>query len=134
VTSAVHEATLLSDVGSELSYQLPLSAAPVFAQLFAKLDSQVEEGGISCYGVSMTTLNEVFSQVTRGEALAANSIQSPRALSSVLSKDRASSRSIEDDPDLALSSDVNESATEMLVDSARGLQSPSALFFRRSDQ
>jgi ATP-binding cassette, subfamily A (ABC1), member 3 len=76
VTGTVRQATLLSDVGSELSYQLPLSAAPLFAPMFSELDKLVEREAISCYGVSITTLNEVFLLVTRGKDPA---IESSRA-------------------------------------------------------
>jgi ATP-binding cassette, subfamily A (ABC1), member 3 len=67
VTDAVREASLLSSAGSELSFQLPLSSAKSFAPLFIELDQLVETGAISCYGVSVTTLNEVFHMVTKGD-------------------------------------------------------------------
>jgi ATP-binding cassette, subfamily A (ABC1), member 3 len=67
VTGAVPEASLVSEVGSEMSFQLPLSAAPAFPPMLSDLDEQVDTGSINCYGVSITTLNEVFHLVTRGE-------------------------------------------------------------------
>lgn len=83
VKDAVREASVLSEVGSELSYQLPLSAAPAFAAMFAELDTLVEQGAISCYGVSITTLNEVFLLVTRGETIGKQAvISSSRSLGS----------------------------------------------------
>jgi hypothetical protein len=66
VTSAVSEASLLSNVGSELSYQLPMAAASKFTTMFEGLDKEEEEGRIQCYGVSITTLDEVFLLVARG--------------------------------------------------------------------
>jgi ABC-type multidrug transport system ATPase subunit len=66
VTGFVPEATLLSDVGSELSYQLPVGSSHLFTAMFQQLDEQVEKGSMSCYGVSITTLDEVFMLVTRG--------------------------------------------------------------------
>jgi ATP-binding cassette, subfamily A (ABC1), member 3 len=67
VTGAVPEASLVSEVGSEMSFQLPLSSAPAFPPMLSELDEQVDTGSINCYGVSITTLNEVFHLVTRGE-------------------------------------------------------------------
>jgi hypothetical protein len=67
VVGAVSDAKLLGDVGSELSYQLPLGSAPKFTEMFERLDKEVEKGSISCYGVGITTLDEVFMMVTRGE-------------------------------------------------------------------
>lgn len=118
VTDAIHDATLLSDVGSELSYQLPLNAAPAFAPMLAELDRQIEKGAISSYGVSMTTLNEVFELVTRGEAAAENAIASSRALSSGLNNKRApSSQSVENDPDVASSFDADTDTTNVPLNS-----------------
>jgi hypothetical protein len=66
VTSFIPEAMLLSDVGSELRYQLPMGSSHLFTAMFQQLDEQIERGSMSCYGVSITTLDEVFMMVTRG--------------------------------------------------------------------
>ena len=68
VVQSASEATLLSNVGTELSFQLPLGAASGFAQMFEELDSEVDSGGIVTYGVGVTTLDEVFLLVARGDA------------------------------------------------------------------
>lgn len=60
VHSAVHEATMLSNVGSEMSFQLPMGSSARFPPMFANLDALTESGKISSYGVSITTLEEVF--------------------------------------------------------------------------
>ena len=54
VESAVPEATLLNNVGTEVRYQLPLGAASKFPALFQRLDDETDI--VSSYGVSMTTL------------------------------------------------------------------------------
>lgn len=76
VETAVPESKILSDVGSEVRYQLPLSAASEFAAMFEGLDEQAEKGAIESYGVSMTTLDEVFLQVARGETTERTSLAS----------------------------------------------------------
>lgn len=58
VKSAVPNATLLNDVGTEVRYQLPLGASDKFAAMFGALDKEVDEGQIVSYGVSMTTLGK----------------------------------------------------------------------------
>jgi hypothetical protein len=68
VTGSVTDATLLSNVGTELSFQLPLGAASSFRPMFEQLDEQVESGGIVAYGVGITTLDEVFLLVARGDS------------------------------------------------------------------
>jgi ABC-type multidrug transport system ATPase subunit len=67
ITHFVPEAKLLLDVGSELSYQLPLGSSSKFTAMFEKLDEHVDKKSISCYGVSISTLDEVFLMVTRGD-------------------------------------------------------------------
>jgi len=69
VQSIVPEATLLSDVTSETTYQLPIRASDRFPGLFRALDSNVDSGQISTYGVSITTMDEVFLCVARGDTV-----------------------------------------------------------------
>ena len=68
VMDSVPEATILSNVSSELSFQLPLDSTSGFVSMFAKLDEVVESNDISNYGVSITTLEEVFLMVARGSS------------------------------------------------------------------
>lgn len=67
VEEFVDDAKLLNDVGNELTYRLPLSSASGFTALFERLDEAEDAGAISSYGVSVTTLDEVFIMVTRGD-------------------------------------------------------------------
>lgn len=67
IVNAVPEATILSNVSSELSFQLPLDSSSQFVKMFYDLDKVVERNEISTYGVSITTLEEVFIMVGRGE-------------------------------------------------------------------
>lgn len=67
VTSAVPDATLLSDVGTEISYQLPMNSSANFPSMFEDLDRQIDSNNVSSYGVSITTLDEVFLLVARGD-------------------------------------------------------------------
>jgi ATP-binding cassette, subfamily A (ABC1), member 3 len=67
VKHAVTEASLLSNVGSAMTYQLPLGAASKFTPMFEGLDAEIERGNVSSYGVSITTLDEVFLMVARGQ-------------------------------------------------------------------
>eukprot|EP00550_Attheya_septentrionalis_P003060 CAMPEP_0198282180 /NCGR_PEP_ID=MMETSP1449-20131203/2021_1 /TAXON_ID=420275 /ORGANISM="Attheya septentrionalis, Strain CCMP2084" /LENGTH=1933 /DNA_ID=CAMNT_0043978311 /DNA_START=256 /DNA_END=6057 /DNA_ORIENTATION=+ len=67
VIGGVPEATVLSNVGSEMSFQLPLGASTKFVDMFGELDRKVESREIITYGISITTLDEVFLMVARGE-------------------------------------------------------------------
>lgn len=68
----VPAARLVEDLGHELTYILPYSAAKdgAFVKLFKDLDQKLPDLGISSYGVSDTTLEEV--------GLVLNLIQSER--------------------------------------------------------
>ncbi|GAB0097260.1 ATP-binding cassette sub-family A member 3 [Sergentomyia squamirostris] len=52
-----------NNIGSELSYQLPDSAAKSFQPMLKELEDHAAELGISSYGISLTTLDEVFMKV-----------------------------------------------------------------------
>jgi ATP-binding cassette subfamily A (ABC1) protein 3 len=67
VTNAVPDANLLTNVGTEISFQLPLGASSNFAFMLGELDAKVDQGIIATYGVGVTTLDEVFLLVARGE-------------------------------------------------------------------
>uniref|UniRef100_A0A8P4KGU3 ABC transporter domain-containing protein n=1 Tax=Dicentrarchus labrax TaxID=13489 RepID=A0A8P4KGU3_DICLA len=61
----VPAARLVEDLGHELTYVLPYSAAKdgAFVKLFKDLDLKLPDLGISSYGVSDTTLEEIFLKV-----------------------------------------------------------------------
>ncbi|KAK9518564.1 hypothetical protein VZT92_023867 [Zoarces viviparus] len=61
----VPAARLVEDLGHELTYVLPYSAAKdgAFVELFKDLDLKLPDLGISSYGVSDTTLEEIFLKV-----------------------------------------------------------------------
>ncbi|XP_053734672.1 phospholipid-transporting ATPase ABCA1-like [Synchiropus splendidus] len=61
----VPAARLVEDLGHEITYVLPYSAAKdgAFVALFKDLDQKLSELNISSYGVSDTTLEEIFLKV-----------------------------------------------------------------------
>ena len=79
VLNAVPEATLLNNVGTEMSFQLPIGAAAKFTPMFEKLDREMDKQNIVTYGVSITTLDEVFLLVARGETGEKMDLKSSRA-------------------------------------------------------
>jgi ABC-type multidrug transport system ATPase subunit len=91
VKDSVRDAVLLSKIGSEITFQLPFTATSSFASMFKELDELVESRNINCYGVSVTTLNEVFLMVARGEK--------PVALTSDSSTDSDDLDSFETEPE-----------------------------------
>ncbi|ETL35618.1 hypothetical protein L916_12275 [Phytophthora nicotianae] len=63
ISSYVPTSQVLSNVGSEIAFQLSLDSSPLFAEMFAELDRQSKQLGVLSYGVSVTTLEEVFIKV-----------------------------------------------------------------------
>jgi len=55
-----------SDVGAELSFSLPFESTSQFSALFKALDDRIESLGYSSYGISCTTLEEVFLSLAHG--------------------------------------------------------------------
>ena len=67
IVSYVPSSKVLSNVGTELSFQLPIGESARFIAMFEQLDKLIEDKKIESYGVSVTTLDEVFLMVARGE-------------------------------------------------------------------
>ncbi|XP_036595474.1 ATP-binding cassette sub-family A member 3-like [Trichosurus vulpecula] len=69
IESLVHEhipnASLESNIGAELSFILPKENVHRFQDLFAELEERQAELGISSFGASVTTMEEVFLRVSK---------------------------------------------------------------------
>jgi len=68
--NAIHdhipEANVLTDVGTEMTVQLPFSSSNKFQGLFEYIDRNLDKLGVRSYGMSVTTLEEVFIKVAEG--------------------------------------------------------------------
>ncbi len=64
ITSAIPDTSQLSNIAGEISYRLPFQSSAFFADVFDEFDSKQEEFGIVGYGISVTTLEEVFLRQT----------------------------------------------------------------------
>lgn len=64
ISNYIPDAKLTSDVHAEISFQLPLSSASRFDAFFTDLDLKKDELNIRNYSVSVTTLEEVFINVS----------------------------------------------------------------------
>ena len=63
VEGRVSEAEEQSDIGTEILIRLPFSAAGEFKELFKDLDEFGKNIGVESYGISVTTLEDVFLKV-----------------------------------------------------------------------
>ncbi len=99
VSGAVSEAHLLTNVGTEMSFQLPLGASANFKPMFESLDEQMERHTIETYGVSITTLEEVFLLVSRGAHINSSkkNLESSRGVDKVSVNDDANGKTASGD-------------------------------------
>lgn len=63
IRSHVHHAKILTSVGREVTFSLPENEAYKFESLFANIEQNMTQLGIVNFGISMTTLEEVFLRV-----------------------------------------------------------------------
>lgn len=57
------EVALLSDIGDEVTYRVPTECSRLFKAFFTDFDQRLAELGIKGYGISVTSLEEVFLRV-----------------------------------------------------------------------
>lgn len=60
ILAHIPSASLLTNVGAEMTYQLPFNTSDKFVALFTEFDDNLARLGIQTYGVSVTTMEEVF--------------------------------------------------------------------------
>ncbi|POM80172.1 ABC transporters ABCA family, partial [Phytophthora palmivora] len=58
-------ATCLSSSGSELVFQLPTASSEAFPSMLEHLDADMHQLGVQQYGISVTTLEEVFLRISQ---------------------------------------------------------------------
>ncbi|XP_067415194.1 phospholipid-transporting ATPase ABCA7 [Emydura macquarii macquarii] len=87
---------LVEDIGHEVLYVLPYSGAKdgTFGELFRKLDGRLGELGVSSYGISDTTLEEIFLKVAEDTGVDADATGSQGAPQRVRTAAQASSYSL----------------------------------------
>lgn len=71
VKQRISGAELISSAGAEVAFRLPREQSGQYAALLRQLDAQKAELGVDSYGLSVTTLEEVFLNITSAVAAAA---------------------------------------------------------------
>eukprot|EP00794_Sanderia_malayensis_P017576 gene17576-19328_t len=66
ITTNIPNAKMVSNIGAELAYVLEDESSKHFKEFFTILEEQQEKLGVSSFGVSLTTLEEVFLKVGEG--------------------------------------------------------------------
>ena len=63
IQKIINTSKILADVSAEVAFQLPMDEVKNFPQLFDMLDQDKEKLHINSYGISITTMEEVFLRV-----------------------------------------------------------------------
>merc|ERR1712048_966421 len=68
VLKTVPRSECVANAGAEICYRLPFEETESFPHIFDTLDAKKEEFNIKTYGISITTLEEVFLKIGQVEA------------------------------------------------------------------
>ena len=106
IAARVESAELVNNIAGELSYKLPFAASPNFPDLFDTFDHNQQQWGIQSYGISVTTLEEVFLKVGKDAAAHAKIHGQSRANSKLIPGSVAAGSAAEAEDEKADSSGV----------------------------
>ncbi|KAI9984335.1 hypothetical protein PInf_005683 [Phytophthora infestans] len=73
----------LSSSGSELAFQLPAASSDAFPSMLEQLDAETSTLGVQQYGISVTTLEEVFLRISQDHEEEEAEQHKPKAVSPV---------------------------------------------------
>ena len=132
IHTRIPEAKLLTDVGTELTFQLPFSSSDKFQGVFEYIDAHERELGVQSYGMSVTTLEEVFIRVAEGTHTQADAQAGIAKMHHKIDEQAfvaaASPKSINDDVEAAVAPGANST---IFTDFKRLPEDQQALYFLR---
>ncbi|KAF1328335.1 hypothetical protein FI667_g6955, partial [Globisporangium splendens] len=64
----IPKAKVDTDIGTELTFQLPFESSSSFPALFEEIESKQQDLGVLSFAISVTTLEEIFLRVAEGTA------------------------------------------------------------------
>jgi ABC-type multidrug transport system ATPase subunit len=95
VINSIPSANVLSDAGMEIAFQIPADDSACFPALFRTLDKRSAELHVQSYGISVTTLEEVFLRVTE-HAKDEDHTQPISTLNSMMGNSKETANTVED--------------------------------------
>ena len=66
---------MLSEIAREITFQIPVEYSPKFKEFFHNFDRMRHELGATSYGISITTLKEVFLAVGDGRDIGEHALE-----------------------------------------------------------
>ena len=82
------EVKKLSEIGAEITYQIPLDVSEKFKEFFDSFDTKSKDLGIESYGISITTLEEVFLRVGSDQELKKQEAKKLKLIEDVMNNSR----------------------------------------------
>uniref|UniRef100_K3WG92 ABC transporter domain-containing protein n=1 Tax=Globisporangium ultimum (strain ATCC 200006 / CBS 805.95 / DAOM BR144) TaxID=431595 RepID=K3WG92_GLOUD len=80
----VPKAKVDTDIGTELTFQLPFESSSSFPALFEEIESKQQDLGVLSFAISVTTLEEIFLRVAEGKLA-----KQPKSRGAIAADDRA---------------------------------------------
>lgn len=69
VGERIRESKVLESSEAELKIELPYSSVPQFAVFFNELEQNLAKLSVKTFGISVTTLEEIFIKISEGEEI-----------------------------------------------------------------
>ena len=86
----------LSEIAREITFQIPVEYAPKFKQFFHDFDLSLSRLGVASYGISITTLEEVFLAVGDGRDFGEHNLEKEAVRKKILAAQGAETEVTED--------------------------------------
>ena len=107
VKSHLDKFDVINDIGGELFFRVGIASSHLFPALFKAFDEHKSNLGIDSYGVSVTTLEEVFLKIGHNEAVTNAEKEANAELSRTLSEKKLQSSEPQDEKNVN-SSEIND--------------------------
>jgi ATP-binding cassette subfamily A (ABC1) protein 3 len=107
VKSHLDKFDVINDIGGELFFRVGIASSHLFPALFKAFDEHKSNLGIDSYGVSVTTLEEVFLKIGHNEAVTNAEKEANAELSRTLSEKKLQSTEPKDEKNVN-SSEIND--------------------------
>ncbi|TMW56586.1 hypothetical protein Poli38472_006596 [Pythium oligandrum] len=74
----VPQARVATDIGTELTFQLPFESSSTFPRLFEELEARQDELGVASFAISITTLEEIFLKVAENRVIDSGDVKAKK--------------------------------------------------------
>ena len=75
---------MLGEIAREITFQIPVEYSPKFKNFFAQFDVKSKALGVASYGISITTLEEVFLAVGDGRDIGEHALEKSNVRKKIL--------------------------------------------------